>query len=185
MEETLARMGERFGFLDETDEGRFTGPFNPVLYSPDLGLTFVDLQADEGNHTSLDERTRQVVILSVGSLWKAAHELYAHRAAARASGFSEAAIEAIPAGRPSEELTDQESLAQRLTLSLIGTCAMEDGPYRSAVSAFREKGVVDLIILAGCYHTVCGLLHLFAIPAPEQDLLNEEIEACRLSHKRQ
>ncbi len=167
MEETLGQMSGRFGFVDKTAEGHFIGPFNSMLYSPALGLSFVNLQVDESKHTSLDDRVRQVVILSVGSLWKSDYELYAHAAVARSLGFSEAAIEAISQGHPSEELPQKESLAQSFTLALITKHRIEDDLYRSAVSTFGEKGILDLVILAGCYHIVCGVLNAFAIPKPK------------------
>jgi 4-carboxymuconolactone decarboxylase len=38
--------------------------------------------------------------------------------------------------------------------------------YHRAVATFGEKGVVDMIYLAGNYVTTCALLNTFTIPAP-------------------
>ena len=35
-----------------------------------------------------------------------------------------------------------------------------------AQTPFGERGLVDFAVPAGCYYLVCGLLNLFAIPAP-------------------
>ena len=43
---------------------------------------------------------------------------------------------------------------------------MDDGLYAEALKRFGEKGLVDLVVLAGCYDLVCRLLDLFAVPAP-------------------
>jgi 4-carboxymuconolactone decarboxylase len=66
------------------------------------------VQLDEAKYTSLPERVRQVVILSVGSVWKADYELYAHTAAARKAGFSETAISSLANGDSSPDLSGGE-----------------------------------------------------------------------------
>ena len=76
-------------FQTQTDDGRYIGSFNPVLYSPEIGLRFFAWQEAEGKYTTLNEKIREVVILTVGSVWKSHYELYAHSAAARKAGISE------------------------------------------------------------------------------------------------
>ena len=167
MDATMGGWAGKIGFDSKSPDGRFIGPFNPMLRSPDIALTFLQLQMDEGKHTSLSDRVRQVVILSVGSVWKAPYELYAHAAAARHAGLSRACVEALAAGAPTDALAADERVAQRLALALACSRCVEDGLYADALTHFGEKGLVDFAILAGCYHLVCGLLNLFAIPAPE------------------
>src|SRR5580658_2821037 len=55
---------EQHNFLAMTDDERLIGPFNPLLYSPGVGAGFLDFEAAEDASTSLDDRVRQVVILS-------------------------------------------------------------------------------------------------------------------------
>ena len=167
MDATMGSWAGKLGFDSKTSDNRFIGPFNPMLRSPDIALTFLQLQMDEGKHTSLSERVRQVVILSVGSVLKAPFELYAHAAAARHAGFSDTCVEALMAGAPSPELTAEEALAQRLALALAAGRAIDDALYADGLRHFGEKGLVDFAVLIGCYHLVCGLLNLFAIPAPK------------------
>lgn len=81
-----------------TGDGRLIGPYNPLLYSPAVGTGFLDFEAAEDQSTSLDERTRQVVILSVGSVWQAGYEMYAHAAVARQAALSDEAIRALGNG---------------------------------------------------------------------------------------
>jgi 4-carboxymuconolactone decarboxylase len=73
----------RHNFRGMTDDERLMGPFNPLLYSPEAGTGFLDFEGAEERSSSLDERVRQVVILSVGSVWRSDHEIYAHAAVAR------------------------------------------------------------------------------------------------------
>ena len=164
---TMAAWAGKVGFKSKTADNRFIGPFNPVLRSPGMARTFLQLQSDEAKHTSLSERVRQVVILSVGSVWKSPYELYAHAAAARQAGLSEACVAALVAGEPSPELTAEETTAQHLALALTAERTVGDDLYAEALRRFGEKGLVDFAVLTGCYHLVCGLLNLFAVPAPK------------------
>ena len=150
-------------------DGRLIGPFNPVLFSPEIANAFLALQLVEEKHTALSERVRQVVILSIGSVWKASYELYAHAAAARMAGLSDDTIGALAAGEPATDLNEQEQIAQQFSLRLARERSISDKFYRSALRLFGEKGLVDMVMLAGCYLVVCSLLNAFAIPAPETD----------------
>ncbi len=58
---------DRHNIEGMTGDGRLVGPYTPLLYSPGVGTGFLDFEAAKDQSTSLDERTRQVVILSVGS----------------------------------------------------------------------------------------------------------------------
>src|SRR6478672_1317288 len=100
-------------FQSKLEDGRFIGPFNPILFSPAISSSFLELQETEQKNTSLNQRVRQVVILAVGAVWKSNYELYAHSAAARKAGISEDAIRALTTGGLPEELSDQEKIAQR------------------------------------------------------------------------
>jgi 4-carboxymuconolactone decarboxylase len=170
----MVPWAERVGFQSKTADGRFIGPFNPMLFSPEIAKAFLELQVEEEKVTSLSDRVRQVVILSVGSVWKAAYELYAHAAAGRNAGFSDNAVRALAAGQYSAELNDEELVAQRFTLQLTAERYVGDELYRAAADHFSEKGLVDMLILAGCYQVVCSVLNAFAVPAPDSDRLIEE-----------
>jgi 4-carboxymuconolactone decarboxylase len=100
---TAAPWAQHSGFAATTAGGRLIGPFNPSLLSPAIATEFLKLQAAEEQYTSLDERQRQVVILTVGE---------------QASGAA---------------------------------------------------GVFEITALTGVYHTVCGILNAFDIPAPDHD----------------
>ena len=157
------------GFRIRIAEGRLIGPFNTVLFSPEIGRSFLALQGEEGNLTTLGERVRQVVILTVGSVWQASYELYAHSAVARRAGLSEEAVRALSGGEPADELSHEERVAQRFTRQLAAERRVDDETYRAAEGAFGRKGVLDMVMLAGCYQVVCSILNAFAIPAPPRD----------------
>ena len=149
-----------------TSDGRLIGPYNPLLYSPEMSSAFLDFQLAEAKSTSLDARVRQVVILAVGAVWKAPYEIYAHAAVSRTLGFSEEDIAKLSAGAAPESLSGAERIAQRYATQLTASHWIDDDLFAEAQKTFGVKGLVDMAQLIGAYHLVCALLNGFAIPAP-------------------
>ena len=155
-------------FESKLEDGRLIGPFNPILFSPAISSSFLDLQETEQKNTSLSQRVRQVVILTVGAVWKSNYELYAHAAAARKAGISEDAIRTLTTGGLPDELRDQEKIAQRYARQLSAEHHVDAALYSAAEHAFGQRGLVEITYLTGIYHTVCALLNAFEIPAPPE-----------------
>jgi 4-carboxymuconolactone decarboxylase len=168
MNATFVSWSDRVHFKSKTEDGRLIGPFNPILFSPGISSSFLDLHDAEEKHTSLGERVRQVVILAVGAVWKSDYELYAHSAAGRKAGLSENAIRTLADGVVPADLSDEEKIAQRYARQFSTQHRVDAALYRSAVQAFGEQAVVDLTYLIGIYHITCGLLNSFEIPAPDE-----------------
>ncbi len=163
----MVPWADQAGFRSKTEDGKLIGPFNPMLFSPALGGAFLDLQAAEQSQTTLSKRVREVVILSVGAVWKSEYELYAHRAVGRSVGLSEEAVRMLAAGQLPAELNEEEQIARRYTIQLCREHRVSDDVYRAAELAFERRGLVDMAVLMGTYHTVCTLLNGFEVPVPE------------------
>ena len=164
--ETAVPWANASGFVAKVDDGRLIGPFNIVLESPELGGAFLQFQNAEEKLTSLTARVRQVVILTVGSVWKSPYELYAHAAVARTAGLPEQAIQELANGQVATGLCDEEKLAQQFTKQLALERSVSQELFHEARDTFGAQGVVDIVFLTGCYETVCSLLNTFAVPAP-------------------
>jgi 4-carboxymuconolactone decarboxylase len=153
-------------FQGKLADGRLIGPFNPILFSPAISSSFLDLQETEQKQTLLSQRVRQVVILAVGAVWKSPYELYAHSAAAQKAGISEDAIRALATGRLPDELSDQEKIAYRFARQLSAEHHVDAALYSAAEHAFGQRGLVEITYVTGIYQVVCALLNAFEIPAP-------------------
>ena len=163
----MVPWAESAGFKAKLEDGKLIGPFNTILLSPEIAGSFLALQESEQEHTSLSERVRQVVILTVGAVWKSDYERYAHSAVARKAGFSEKTIAALAQATEAEELSETEKIAQRFTWQLTAEHQISEELYSQAVASFGAPGIVDLIFLAGCYDTVSSLLNAFRVPVPQ------------------
>lgn len=153
-------------FRADTPDGRFIGPFNPMLLSPEITSGFLDFIASVPKWSTLDPRLSEVVTLSVGAVWKSAYELYAHSAAGRKAGLPDEAVRELAAGGCPDELTPQEKLAHQFTRQLITGYRVDDAVFREAGQELGKQGLMDLTYLIGWYLTVCALLNAFDVPAP-------------------
>ena len=155
------------GFQANAEDGALIGPFNAMLYSPQIGTASMQYLSAEQDHTALTPRVREVVILTVGAVWQAAYELYAHTAVGRKAGLDEVSIRALAAGEAATEtLSIEESAAHEFTRALATEHRVDSELYKRTVELFGAKGVVDMIHLAGNYMTVSALLNTFEVPAP-------------------
>jgi 4-carboxymuconolactone decarboxylase len=160
---------EAAGFHATTADGTFIGPFNAALRSPTVAGAFLQLQASEERHTSLSDRVRQVVILAVGAAWAADYEIYAHSAVARRGGIPTDTVRHLAEGRLPDTLGDDEKVAYRFTHQLSTAHRVDDCTFAEARKLFGERGITDIVLLAGTYYTVCGLLNAFNVPAPAEN----------------
>ena len=158
---------QREGFVVQSADGTLIGPFNPLLESPEMSESFWDWQRGEGQHTTLSEREREVVILAVGAVWRASYELYSHSAVARTTGLSPEQVETLASGRMADQLSTREQCAWRFARQLTAERRIEQPLYDETAELFRTHGISDMLHLIGAYQTVCGLLSTFAIPTPE------------------
>jgi 4-carboxymuconolactone decarboxylase len=162
----MVPFADSVGFQTKTSDGRLIGPFNPALYSPGVSAGFGDFMEAEATSTSLDNRVRQVVILTVGAVWNSPYELYAHSAEARHAGLPDEVIEALVAGQLPAQLSDDEKLAARFAQQLTAERRVDAALYAEAERAYGQRALVDLTLLVGFFHTTCALLNAFEIPAP-------------------
>jgi 4-carboxymuconolactone decarboxylase len=170
LKSTMVPWAKKSGFQAETADEELIGPFNGMLRSPRISKALMGVTKAEGEHTDLSEKVRQVVILTVGVVWQADYELYAHAAVGEKAGLKEQAIQMLAAGQRPEGLSIEEDVAYEFTHRLTTTHQIDSALYERALLIFGEKGLVDMIALAGQYMTISGLLNTFAVPAPNAQI---------------
>ena len=154
------------GFTAATPDGRLLGPFNALLYSPEVGQAYLDYFTAEKKNTSLSERIHEIVILTVGAAWGSAYDLYAQAAVGLPGGLPDDVIQAIVSGQPPKDVSSQEAAAYEFTRQLAATRRVDPAAYAQAKAAFGDKGLVDIVMLTGLYLTTCALLNAFEVPVP-------------------
>ena len=169
MNKEMVPWAKKSGFKASTDDGRLLGPFNPLLYNPMVGQGFMEYLGAERKHTSLSAKVREVIILSVGAVWQAAYELYAHTAVADKAGLERETVEGLAAGRTPETMPDDQRVAHEFARSLAAERQVAPELYARAEKAFGRAGIVDIIHLVSLYMGTSALLNVFAVPVPAGD----------------
>ena len=154
------------GFEAATPDGRLLGPFNALLYAPEVGQAYLDYFTQEKKNTSLSERVHEIVILAVGAAWDSAYELYAHKAVARSVGLPEDAVKSLAAGNLPSGLSEAEESAYLFAHQLAADRRVDPAAYARAKAAFGDKGLVDLVMLVGLYLVTCAAHNTFEVPVP-------------------
>jgi 4-carboxymuconolactone decarboxylase len=157
---------EGAGFQAGIEAGQLIGPFNPALLNPAISKAFFEFVLVEHENTSLSERAREVVILTVGAAWQAPYELYAHRAVGRHVGLSDDEVRTLAEGGLPMNLSATETVARRIARALSVEHHLDEALYREAEKLLGANGIMDAVVLTGIYHTVSAILNAFVIPAP-------------------
>lgn len=158
------------GFEAETESKEIIGPFNAMLRAPEIATALLGVVSALKEHTVLSQKVQQVIILTVGAIWKADYELYAHKIVARNAGIEEAAIEALAKGQSSDGLSEEENLAHRFTKQLATVHQIDNNLYQQAIETFGQNGVMDMLVLTGQYMIISSMLNTFAVPAPASEV---------------
>jgi len=149
--------GERHGM---------NGPFNVLLRSPEMGDLAQQFGAAARFHPSLPRTVAETVIIVTARFWMAQYEWRSHKAAALQAGVSPAIVDAIATGkRPTGMDADLET-GYNFIAELLKTKQVSDANFKAAKDRFGEKGVVDMIGLAGWYSTVSMALNVDRYPLP-------------------
>ena len=150
-----------------TDEaGRLEGPFNAFLLQPRLGAALQALGSSVRYDTGLDDRCREIAILTVAAHWHSDFEWYAHEAVARAAGLTTPELAAIRAASP-DVLPAREAVVARTTTALLTRGDLTDPEYRTATDHLGPDGLFELLTLVGYYVTLALQLRVFRVPAPD------------------
>jgi 4-carboxymuconolactone decarboxylase len=143
-----------------------SGPFNALLRSPEMGDVVQQLGAYIRFRTSLPHRLNEMAIIMTARVWTAQYEWYAHKTLALEAGLSPAIVDAIAEGKKPAAMQPDEETVYNFCTELLNTKHVTDQTFQSAVKAFGERGVVDLVGATGYYQLVSALLNVDRYPLP-------------------
>jgi 4-carboxymuconolactone decarboxylase len=155
-------QGPRVVLLD-TGAGGLSGPFNTMLYAPEVGHALQELGAAIRFRTKLTPRVREMAILVVAQAWDSTYERDSHEPIGRDAGLTEPEIEALRSGADPGFADDQERVAYQVVRSLVGPADLDDQQYEVAVRTLGEQALVELSTLVGYYATLALQLRIFRV----------------------
>jgi 4-carboxymuconolactone decarboxylase len=158
-------------FKMTSDDGTLTGPFNALLYSPQVGDAVQQLGGALRFDSSLPGHLRELAILMVAARWRANYEWYAHAPIAAREELGEAVIEAVKAGEAPDGAPDDVLTVHHFVSELVETRRVCEETYQQTSDVIGEQGLVELISVVGYYSLLAGLLNTFEIGVPEGEEL--------------
>ena len=160
-------------FVTMREDGALLGPWSAWLHQPEVGAAFWTVTKAMTAFKVLPDGVRQLVILVVGARFKAAYEIYAHAAVAKARHeISDARLATLAAGERPGDLTEQVAAGYDVAAALMNGGVLPEPTYRHALALFGQRGVAELIYLVGHYCFVSTTLNGFAIGVPDDAAAN-------------
>jgi 4-carboxymuconolactone decarboxylase len=147
-------------------EGRLEGPFNAMLFSPDVGGALQALGASLRYNSLLTDRTRELAVLLVAREYNSDYEWRAHEHVGRVAGLSESEISDLMEGRPAPSLSDPEALTFKVTECLISERDLPEDVFSEAARTLGEAVITELITLVGYYSLLALSMRACKTPLP-------------------
>ncbi len=153
--------------------GGLRGPFEAWLRAPGLADRAQKLGEYCRFGTSLPRDLSEFAILLTGRHWKAQFEFWAHARLAREAGLPEDIIEAVRTGAAPAFRNEAQRAVHALLTEYFATNRVDQATYDRALAALGERGLVELVGIAGYYCLVSMTLNVFdvGLPPGEQEPL--------------
>ena len=152
--------------LTEAD-GSLVGPFNALLYSPDVGDAIQQVGTAIRFHCSLSSRIREIAVLSVAAHWRSPFEWWAHEPIGRRAGLGDDEIAALHAGADPAFDDPTDEAAHALCQAVLATGGSDDETYARAHALLGDQGTFELVALVGYYSLLAMTMQVFEIGVPE------------------
>ncbi|MCC2594749.1 carboxymuconolactone decarboxylase family protein [Pusillimonas sp. MFBS29] len=151
--------------------GRVRGPLAVWLHRPELAAHAQALGQYCRYGSSLEQRLSELAILTMGALWKAEFEWWAHYPIALKAGLSADVADAIGAGREPEFEHEDEALVYAFVRTIVDERSIPDALYQRVLEVLGQDRLVDLVGLAGYYTLISMTLKVFNIGLPDGEPL--------------
>lgn len=146
--------------------GSLRGVFVSLLRSPELMDRVQRVGEFLRGGTVLDPRVRELVILFMARWWVQHNEWASHQPLALAAGLGEETVLALSQGRRPASMQPDESAAWDLCDELLREREVSDATYARALMSFGERGLVELLCVAGYLGLVSMVMNTVRTPLP-------------------
>ena len=140
------------------ERGRVSLLYQVLLNSGPIASGWERMLTAVRNQTGVPGDLREMIILRVAVLNRAAFEFDAHVPHAQRAGVSEAKIEALRASHVGEAFEPLERLVLELTDAMTREVAVSDALMQRVRSHFDAQGTVELVATIAAYNMVSRFL---------------------------
>lgn len=146
--------------IAEGPRGGVRGPFLPLMRSPGLADPVQKVGAYIRFGCELDKRINEMAALMAARHWTQQYEWAGHMPQALKAGLRQSIVDAIAGGWRPEEMAEDEQITYDLITELFTNKSVSDRIYARATTCFGEKGVVDLLGVAGYYSMLAMIMNV-------------------------
>ncbi|WP_036553051.1 carboxymuconolactone decarboxylase family protein [Nisaea denitrificans] len=146
--------------------GALRGPFNAWLHTPETGEAAQALGVKLRFESSLSGAMREAAILTVAKHWRSQYEWWAHEQIALKEGMTPDEIAAIKRGEAPADNPDLGSI-QKFVAELMQAGDVSDETYADTHARIGDRGMADLVTLAGYYAMISANLNVFRVSVPD------------------
>ncbi len=157
-----------FDAIASGPRGGVVGPFNVLLRAPaaisdaaqrlGAGLRFTG---------ALNDRLREIAILTVSRRWSAQFEWFAHHPIAVTAGVDPAPLERLRQGGDPGFTDATEQLVWRLSRAVLDRGRLDDAEFAAGRDALGEAQLVELLTVLGYYTLLSFILNVGEVAVPE------------------
>lgn len=145
--------------------GRIPRPLRLVLHNPEFAACVSELMQTIHAQTTLDEATRELVILTVARLTDSQFEWTYHERSAASRGISKATIEAIKQRRFAALGPGQRTIVTYA--EQVAGNKVADDAFDSVAQKLGRRGAVELTVTIGFYVMLCQTGNALGLELPE------------------
>jgi 4-carboxymuconolactone decarboxylase len=127
------------------------GPFKVYLRSPEFGTRAIAMSDYLRWGTELGPRLTEFTILIAARQWSSHYVWHAHYPAAIKGGLDPSVAADVAAGKRPRAMKADEAIVYNLVTEIYRDRDVSDATFSAAVAKFGEKGVTDIVGLAGYY----------------------------------
>jgi len=143
------------------------GPFVPLLRSPEVMLRAASLGDYLRYRNALPRKLGELAILIAARVWTQQFEWHHHARFALEAGLDAGLLGELAQGRRPERLEEAEAVVYDFSMELHRNRSVSDATYAKARQHFGEKGIIDLIGIAGYYGLLAMAMNVARTPLPE------------------
>jgi alkylhydroperoxidase family enzyme len=137
--------------------------FRTLVRYPELYRAFMRFGGHILGGSSLDARSREILILRAGHLSKCPYEIHQHNRIGKLAGLNDAELERIAVGPSAPEWTPRERTLLQAADELHAHQFISDATYAELAKDWNEKQLMDLVFTVGQYTMVSMFLSTFGV----------------------
>lgn len=141
------------------------GPFAVMIRSPEVMLRAMAMGDYLRFRNVLPRRVSEMAILIAAREWTQQFEWTYHYKYAMEAGLDQGIADAIADGRRPDTMAEDEAAAFDFSIELHQRKSVSDRTYARALALFGERGIIDLIGIAGYYSFLAMMMNVARTPA--------------------